>query len=276
MCEFCVKHGEGKKWYLQAKNYSDNLWNDAKRQQVARGHFKLIAAIPHREFKIYKFIYKRAPFLALRMMQLFKENFKKKHLGQVIPIEDVDNILSIVNSIVRIPCVCRKSTVGKELRYCFAMSINPQSIGMAEFVNKNYFDGPNFRQFERYDKEKALDFMKSLEPSGIIHSVWSVLTPFVAFICNCGYDGCIPMLGYKEITPILIKGEYVGQVDTHLCTKCGKCTKVCLYNAITCNISVGAVIDTRKCYGCGICRSVCEQNAIRLLDREKNDDTVKS
>ena len=31
MCEFCLKHGEGKKWYLQAKNYSDDLPADLRR-----------------------------------------------------------------------------------------------------------------------------------------------------------------------------------------------------------------------------------------------------
>ena len=25
MCEFCTKHGEGNKWYLQMKNYADQL-----------------------------------------------------------------------------------------------------------------------------------------------------------------------------------------------------------------------------------------------------------
>ncbi len=25
MCEPCLKHGEGKKWYLKAENYSDDL-----------------------------------------------------------------------------------------------------------------------------------------------------------------------------------------------------------------------------------------------------------
>ena len=31
MCEFCVQHGEGKKWYLQAKNYSEELWNEERK-----------------------------------------------------------------------------------------------------------------------------------------------------------------------------------------------------------------------------------------------------
>ena len=33
MCEFCVKHGEGKIWYLQAKNYSLDLLSDLRRRK---------------------------------------------------------------------------------------------------------------------------------------------------------------------------------------------------------------------------------------------------
>ena len=33
MCEFCTKHGEGEKWYLQAKNYSDDLLSDVRRRR---------------------------------------------------------------------------------------------------------------------------------------------------------------------------------------------------------------------------------------------------
>jgi len=34
MCEFCLKHGEGQKWYLQAKNYSEDLLNDVRRRKM--------------------------------------------------------------------------------------------------------------------------------------------------------------------------------------------------------------------------------------------------
>jgi len=33
MCEFCLKHGEGKKWYLQVSNYSDDLLRDVRRRR---------------------------------------------------------------------------------------------------------------------------------------------------------------------------------------------------------------------------------------------------
>jgi len=38
MCEFCLKHGEGKTWYLQAQNYSEDLLSDTRRSEFI-GHF---------------------------------------------------------------------------------------------------------------------------------------------------------------------------------------------------------------------------------------------
>ncbi len=33
MCEFCVKHGEGEKWYLRAQNYSEDSLSDLRRRK---------------------------------------------------------------------------------------------------------------------------------------------------------------------------------------------------------------------------------------------------
>ncbi len=34
MCEFCDKHGEGKKWYLRAENYSRDLQSDLQKRMT--------------------------------------------------------------------------------------------------------------------------------------------------------------------------------------------------------------------------------------------------
>ena len=33
MCQFCHQHGEGKKWYLEARNYSEELLSDITRRR---------------------------------------------------------------------------------------------------------------------------------------------------------------------------------------------------------------------------------------------------
>lgn len=36
MCEFCHKHGEGKKWYLNARLYAEDLLSDLERRRYIR------------------------------------------------------------------------------------------------------------------------------------------------------------------------------------------------------------------------------------------------
>jgi len=33
MCEFCVRHGDGKRWYLNAANYAEELLHDLRREK---------------------------------------------------------------------------------------------------------------------------------------------------------------------------------------------------------------------------------------------------
>ena len=40
MCEFCIKHGEGEKWYLRAQNYSEDLLSDLRRRKYIQDFFK--------------------------------------------------------------------------------------------------------------------------------------------------------------------------------------------------------------------------------------------
>jgi len=64
----------------------------------------------------------------------------------------------------------------------------------------------------------------------------------------------------------------IPQVDETICTYCGKCQKVCAYNAL-------AVIPSSKkkgtvlifphlCHGCGACYLLCPQKAIKEIKRE--------
>ena len=40
MCEFCHQHGEGKKWYLQAENYAQDLLGDLNRRKYIHHFFE--------------------------------------------------------------------------------------------------------------------------------------------------------------------------------------------------------------------------------------------
>jgi ferredoxin len=268
MCEFCVKHGEGKKWYLNTKNYSNDLLGDIKRRRLVKDVFYWIDNAYRTKFPLFKILPLKVPILGNLCRGIIKRYFKFKHWGQVVPIEDVEKILDFTNSITRIPCVCRKTTTGKEVRVCFLLSLNPSKMGMAEIVDQSFFGGPNIAQFERVDKKQSLEMMKKLELDGMIHTIWTFDTPFIGGLCNCDIStGCISMKMYKEVTPLITRAEFVASIISDQCKGCKKCIKVCQFEAIRYNDSIKKVeIDASKCYGCGICRNACKMDAIKLKD----------
>lgn len=268
MCEFCTKHGEGKKWYLNAKNYGDDLLSDAKRRTHAINFFSWANKTYKLSFGILNMLPTRIPIIGIPVRAIVKKIFVNEHWGQVIPIEDIDKILSLASSIVRIPCICRKITTGKERRTCFLLSLNPSKLGMADIIDQSFFGGPDVARFENVTKDIALAFFRLQEPAGLIHSIWTIKTPFAAALCNCDSSGCIAIKSYRKRTPVFFRAEYVAAVDADKCVGCKACSKLCQFAAIGYDLKGNkARINPKKCYGCGICRVTCKKNAITLHDR---------
>jgi Pyruvate/2-oxoacid:ferredoxin oxidoreductase delta subunit len=272
MCEFCVKHGEGKKWYLEAKNYSEDLLSDIRRRKFIRGFVDDVIELGddiERRFDDLD----RAPGFIRRMIRWKTvRKMKKMHYGQVIPIEDVEKIFDFTNSIVRIACICRHVTTGKEKRYCYGLSMGPNGGKLGEIIDEideSYRDGPFSVGMEVVSKEDALASFKKYEKQGLCHSAWTFKTPFIGAFCNCDRSDCLAMrFSVTHDLPIMFRAEYVAESDPELCDGCRSCMQVCQFGAI--GYSAGSeksFIDQRRCYGCGVCRSVCKKNAIRLQDR---------
>jgi MinD superfamily P-loop ATPase len=65
----------------------------------------------------------------------------------------------------------------------------------------------------------------------------------------------------------------VPEIDESKCVYCGKCAKVCVYNAIAVlpgqdGKKGSTLIFAHLCHGCGACNALCPENAIREVNRE--------
>src|SRR4030042_1160398 len=145
MCEFCHKHGEGKKWYLQAQNYSEDLLSDLRRRKFIADFFKEPEDLSETTGQLEGL--KRLPsFVAGVLTPVMVNRQKKVHYGQVVPIEDVEHIFSFVNSVVRLPCICRQATTGSEQRYCYGVSMVPSDESqfgqILRSIDADYLTGP--------------------------------------------------------------------------------------------------------------------------------------
>lgn len=271
MCEFCHKHGEGRKWYLQAKNYSEDLLSDLRRRKFIADFLShpedMVASVA----KIER-LDQRSAFIRSVLTPYLSNRQKRVHFGQVLPVEDVERIFSFVTSIVRFACICRQVTVGTEQRYCYGISMAPQGGKLEQIIRSiepSYLMGPDRAGLEALGREEAVTSLREHEKEGLCHTVWTFITPFIGGICNCDRSDCLAMR--TTVTygmPVMFRAEYVAEVNPDLCNGCRQCMRVCQFGAIAYSAALEkVVIDPRRCYGCGICRASCTKDAIALHDR---------
>jgi len=271
MCDFCHKHGEGKKWYLEANHYAEDLLSDLRRRKFISHFF----ARPEEQKKGVDSLdrLQRAPrFVRQVLTRGLTRRQQKVHYGQVVPIEDVEHILDFVTSVVRVACICRHLTVGSEQRYCYGVSMAPnggQLLQIIRDIDVGYLTGPETKGLEVMGKAEALEAMHDHEQEGLCHTVWTFIAPFIGGICNCDRSDCLAMRAtVKYQFPVMFRAEYVGSVNPDLCNGCRQCMRGCQFGAIGYSAANKKTeIDARRCYGCGVCRAACAKNAISLLDR---------
>ncbi len=253
MCEFCLKHGEGEKWYLNAKNYSEDLLSDVRRRQFLQG---FVSDPDHLRQEVSGLgdIHKAPRLLQGLISRNITRKMKKVHFGQVVPLEDIRKIFGFVNSIVRVACICRSITTHKEKRYCYGVSLGPNGGKLAEIfqgVDHSFLSGPEAAANEVLTSEEALEAFQGHEKEGLCHSVWTFHTPFIGGICNCDRSDCLAMKStVTHGVKVMFRGEYVAQTDPDKCIGCRECMRVCQFGAVA--YSAGekkARIDSRYCYG---------------------------
>jgi ferredoxin len=280
MCEFCIEHGEGKKWYLEMKNYADELLYE----ELSSSQREIVGATTRFEWnnrfwesfvmpalssvsKLQEEAQDSPPSTALAEEQPSEDEIvahrKVEHFGQVLPIEDVEEVIDIVDSITRIPCGCRFITTGKaDKRYCFGLGMDKWGI-LGRFPD-------TASSLEVLEKEDAKKIFRKYDEEGLMHSIWTGVTPYVVGMCNCDRD-CGAYKGYIEMrgAPSFFRAEYVCQIDWDLCNGCKSCISQCQFGAQFYSSGLGKVfIDPTRCFGCGVCRATCPTDAVTLIPRQ--------
>jgi ferredoxin len=271
MCEFCVQHGEGKKWYLQAKNYAEDLVSDLRRRHFIADFFEHPEHLGRDSQQMAK-LRSAPPFVQRAIKGVVVRRMKKWHFGQVVPLEDIRDIFDFAGSIVRLPCICRHVTLGKEARYCYGVSMGTDGGKLGELfrgLDSSFLSGPDTGGFETLSREDALDSFTAHEREGLCHTIWTFVTPFVGGICNCDRADCLAMRAtVTHDLKLMFRAEYIATIDGDLCSGCRSCMRVCQFGAIGYSPTTRkARVDHSACYGCGICRSACTKGAVALTAR---------
>jgi len=275
MCEFCTQHGEGKQWYLQMKNYSQELLHaplTAEQKEVVGFEYRFDWLNDFVRWFTYP-AYPGAPQMKKDSAPGIPPEVKPtaeqrlrwrqvEHFGQVIPVEDVEKVFGMADSIVRMPCGCRLQNAGLvNQRYCFGLGIDVYNM-LGKYPESK-------ASLEVMSKEEAMKLIRKFDDEGLMHSVWTGVTPYVIGVCNCDVD-CGAYWGYiyERGIPNFFHAEYICQVDWDQCNGCKECMSQCLFGAQFYSSARGKVyISPERCFGCGVCRATCPQGAISLIPR---------
>lgn len=282
MNEFNEKYGGGGKWYFNPENYADRWLDDPDRYEQVRRFYDDIemhnARKNTREQALEDAKLPLAQREAVRRERV--ERQKISHYGQVIPLEDLEQVFRSVKCILRFACLCRYMYDGKkEFRSCYVLSSEENGGRMKEILDgltAEYLYGEHVHGVEVMALEDALADIRSLDRQGLVHTIWTIGTPFIATVCNCDMMHCSSMYTTlkSRVVSTFMRAEYTAVIDAARCIGCRNCRKVCQFGCLDYGVSSKKMqVNLEKCFGCGVCRTACPTGAIRLVDRESLPET---
>jgi ferredoxin len=277
MCNFCLQHGDGKRWYENARNYAHDLRSDLRRRGFMVGFvqgFERNRRAIEAGLGALRFVPRplREP-----LAEAASRSLQRHHFGQPVPLEACEQILDLATNVTRLPCVCRGAMrPGSSAESCcIVLTVNPHDDVLEECF-RGYRAGPDAEGFEKLDKPRALALLRRAEEAGLCHTAWTFETPFIAAICNCDLpSGCLAMrLQLRGGVRIMWRGEDVARLDRERCSGCGQCLPACPFGALR-KAGAGAIdLDRAACWGCGTCRASCARAALALEPRAAAPDVA--
>lgn len=281
MCDLCMKHGAGGKWYLNAEHYADEIarkynlreflmeqYLNFEQMSVRKIHgFNAVGLGYRLKMPIIGRIIKHTAEKMLHSTRPPTNPFRAEgHIGQVVPLEDAIAILETcaAEPIIEKNCMCRYMTRGEKEACCINFGV------MSEIIDKL----PRFiPEKEKYHltRDEAIVRFKEHNAKGYIGTIWFGPFPYINNLCSCESPECAGIrprfdFGIKSI----YKAEYVIQVDHDACKECGACVRRCQFEALEIDDEKGVLkLDVDKCYGCGVCRHVCTSDALKLVPRDE-------
>ncbi len=284
MCRHCVKYGDGTKWYLNPKNYTDEVIHGETTKE--RMEETMIGPLTGAVGTIQEVMTTAQRFkwdiglgenvdlvfqdldddLARTIRQGLPDFIDKALGGQVVPLEDAEKIIDLnEGDILLLPCLCRKYYGGIEQMCC--MFLRPAAKALQKNIS---WEAPS----KMASKEEVKEVLREVDKQGLIHAIFFTPAPIPTMMCNCDYPYCIALRGrlHYNVVDVFRKAEYVALIDPSNCNGCGgkpNCQVRCAFGALKYSPTSGKVIvNQMQCWGCGLCRRSCPNEAIKLIPRE--------
>ena len=134
MCQFCVQHGDGKRWYRNARNYALDLESDLLRRGYVVSFVRDFERTRRRALAgLGALRYLPSP-IRDRVAEGISRRRQEVHFGQPVPLEQCEQMLALATHITRLPCVCRGAMRrgSDSPSCCIVATVTPHDALLAE------------------------------------------------------------------------------------------------------------------------------------------------
>lgn len=187
---------------------------------------------------------------------------------EALPYEKVSTLIESGQSFLVRECICKKER-GLLEKPCD----RPVHVCMAVAPVPGIFDkSPTGRVIS---KQEAYAILNQAERDGLVHLTGNVqLGQF--YICNCCKCCCGVLRSINEFgipAAMVVNSHHFAVIDAENCIGCGVCASE--------RCQVGAIVEDgdtyrvapERCIGCGLCVSHCPTDAIRLMRKDRDQQT---
>jgi Na+-translocating ferredoxin:NAD+ oxidoreductase subunit B len=180
---------------------------------------------------------------------------------QVLPHEDVRQMLESAKAFQVLDCICKKNSAlrGRPCKHTVQICLCFSS-------EEGAFD--KYPLGRMISKQEAFDLLTKAENEGLVHQTFNTKSGNHV-ICNCCSCCCPFLRGTKKFgLPYLIaKSNFVAMINPETCEACGTCAKErCPMEAIA-EDNGGYRVKPERCIGCGVCTATCPTKSITLIPK---------
>ncbi|MBD3213606.1 MAG: hypothetical protein GF311_13440 [Candidatus Lokiarchaeota archaeon] len=187
---------------------------------------------------------------------------------QIIPIEEVYNIIDQHDTFALIPCPCRTRKEIEGTRLCTdkypihnCIILGAMAKGLIDLGDQGV---------EEVSKERVKEITREAAEIGLVHATDNMAenANILCACCEC-CCGTIGGLTRYDNPRAIARANYISVIDTENCIGCGTCIDRCKFGAIS--VDDVAVVNEKKCVGCGLCGVTCPQEAITMKRFEREE-----
>jgi NAD-dependent dihydropyrimidine dehydrogenase PreA subunit len=182
---------------------------------------------------------------------------------EVLPYEDVEELVKSQDKFLVAPCICRK-----EKKLLEEGCEKPEESCLVFGRGADLYNDRGIGRL--IDREEALDILKKAEDAGL------VLQPSnskdIANICCCCGCCCGVLRTVKQHPKpaTIVSSPFILAAEPNTCVGCGVCVQRCQMDALSLEDDK-VVLDFDRCIGCGVCVPTCLTDSLSLVRKPESE-----